>query len=386
MQKSHGVSRRSFVRRALAGTAGLIGGGALARPRNLLAFFHSSQQATPTPEFRTLGRTGMKFTSLGFGAMRTTDPAVIRRAVDKGVNYIDTARGYMGGRNEEYVGQAIGDIRTKIHISTKFGVGSKAKMVGDVEASLRALGTDYVDILLLHGLRSPRDLHNEDAIAVLEAAKKSGKTRAIGFSVHGNMAALLREAADMQYYDMVLAAYNFTHEQDVTTAIAEATKAGIGVIAMKTQAGGYTEKSMGNLNPHQAALKWVLSNPNVTSTIPSMVSFQQVDDNVQVMGSNFGWLDRKTLYRYGEAVDSKLCRLCDTCLSQCPYGVRVSDINRSVMYADGYGDEALARESYQRIEPDRNASRCNDCDECVVQCRYGINVTANLKRAIEVFA
>jgi len=386
MKNPIGVSRRSFVKRAVAGTVGLIGGGALTRPKNLLALIHSSQEATPALEFRTLGRTEMKFTSLGFGAMRTTDPAVIRRAVDKGVNYVDTARGYMGGRNEEIVGQAIGDVRKQIHISTKIKAGRRAGMESDVEASLRALGTDYVDILMLHGLRSRNDLHNEDALAVLEAAKKSGKTRAVGFSVHGNMAALLREAAEMQFYDMVLSAYNFTHDQDVTTAIEEATKAGIGVVAMKTQAGGYKEKSMGNLNPHQAALKWVLSNPNVTSTIPSMVSFQQVEENVQVMGSDFGWLDRKTLHRYGEAVNSKLCRFCDTCLSQCPFGVKVSDINRSVMYADGYGDEVLARENYQSIDPACNASRCADCDECVVQCRYGVNVAANLKRATEVFA
>lgn len=385
MKSKNGVSRRVFVQRAVTGTVGLLGVQTLVHSKKLLAFLPAAQKATPALEYRTLGRTGMKFTSLGFGAMRTTDPAVIRRAVDKGVNYVDTARGYMGGRNEQIVGEAIGDIRKQIHISTKIKVGRRASMESDVSSSLRALGTDYVDVLLLHGLRSPGDLHNEEAMAVLESAKKAGQARAIGFSVHGNMAALLREAAEMQFYDMVLSAYNFTHGEEVTKAIGEATKAGIGVVAMKTQAGGYTEKSMGNLNPHQAALKWVLSNPNVTSTIPSMVSFRQVEENFLVMGSDFGWLDRKTLHRYGEAVTDKLCRFCDSCLPQCPYGVSVSDVNRSVMYADGYGDEALARENYGEIHPARNASQCANCDECVIQCRYGINVAANVKRATELF-
>lgn len=345
------------------------------------------KNAVPAPQdnLRTLGRSGLKYTPLGFGAMRTSDPAVIRRGVDLGINNIDTARGYMDGENERIVAKAISGIRDKVHLTTKIKQGSLRAMESDLNASLKALNTDHVDILLRHGISRTADLKDEDTRRFLENAKQSGKTRCIGFSTHRNMAPLLRAAADDGLFDVVLAAYNFTHGEEVTEAINYASGKGIGVIAMKTQAGGYKEESTGNLNPHQAALKWVLSNTAVTSAIPSMVTFQQVEENHKVLGAKFGWMDRKTLYRYGNAIDDKLCRFCDNCAGTCPRGVSVPDLNRCVMYVDGYGDTVLARRAYREIASQENALQCRDCDECVVQCRHGVKIAANMQRATELF-
>lgn len=385
MYKHHNFTRREFLKNTVGAFAlGSASFSVFGIPKVFATESKNAAEDIPL-EYRVMGDTGMKYTALGFGAMRTTNSAIIRRAVDMGVNNIDTARGYMGGQNEEIVGKAIGDIRDKVHISTKIKVSDQDRMIRDAEASLKALGTDYVDILLAHGLSSVSDLNNEVTRTVLEKLKKDGKARFIGFSTHRNMDTLLNAAAEDKFYDVVLAAYNFKHDESVTRAVNNAAKAGIGVMAMKTQAGGYEDSGMGNLSPHQAALRWVLSNKSVTNTIPSMVTFDQVDENIQVMDTKLGWFDRKTLYQYGNIIDKELCRFCDLCDGQCPSGVSVPDVNRCVMYADGYRDMALAQANYLEIPTSQNANPCRDCDLCEIECVNGLNIAGKMGRAVELF-
>lgn len=382
MKNSKPFTRRRFVK-SVAGTLGIVGIGGLP----VLHANQGNDRTAVTQEslpLRDVGDTGLKFTPLGYGAMRTSDPAVIRRALEMGINNIDTARGYMHGRNERIVAEAVRGMRDRVHITTKIRRTSYDQMRNDIDESLQALDTDYIDILLLHGVRNPSDLQTDHYKKVLTEAKEAGKVRFVGFSTHSNMANLLTAAAEDGFYDVVLAAYNFKHGEEMTAAIRNAAEAGIGVIAMKTQAGGYDVENT-NLNPHQAALKWVLSNEGVSSAIPSMVTFDQLEQNYQVMSTKFGWMDRKTLYKYGESIDDKLCRFCEECVPSCPYGVRISDVNRCVMYADGYGDLELARSSYAELETVANASICSTCDVCTVKCSKGVNVAANMRRAMELF-
>ncbi len=386
MEKVRKFNRREFVKKTITGTATFIGAGLVMKLPAHPVMPVSEENAASSPEYRVLGETGMKYTTLGFGAMRTSDPAVIRRALEMGVNNIDTARGYMDGQNEAIVGRAVKGIREDIHITTKIKHVNLSQMERDIDTSLSTIGTDYVDVLLLHSLSSPDQLHNQEYRQVLTKAKQAGKARAVGFSTHNNMAALLEEAARDDFFDVVLTAYNFKHPEEMTRAIDLAAKSGVGVIAMKTQAGGYQNNTRNGLNPHQAALKWVLSHQSVTNAIPSMVTYREVEENFQVMGSSFGWNDRKTLYHYGNAIDTRLCRLCDICLPQCPNNVQLSDINRSVMYADGYQDPDLAATNYSDIPAAHNLSQCESCDTCPVQCRFGLDINANLARARELFA
>ncbi|MCF7805951.1 MAG: aldo/keto reductase [Candidatus Marinimicrobia bacterium] len=383
MGKYHSMDRRRFLK-ITSGTIGVVG----LAPLSLSGFQEMAEADTAPSEikYRTLGRTGLKYTPLGFGAMRTSDPALIRQGVDMGINNIDTARGYMGGENERIVGEAIAGVRDQVHITTKIQHGSQVRMESDLNESLRALDTAHIDILLRHGMSSISDLGEEETREFLTKAKESGKARFVGFSTHRNMADLLRAAADDGLYDVVLAAYNFKHDDDMTEAVNYAADKGIGVIAMKTQAGGYDAASTAALNPHQAALRWVFSNENVTSAIPSMVTYQQLEENFGAMRKTFGFLDKKTLHRYGNAIDDKLCRMCDDCSGMCPHGVNVADLNRCVMYVDGYGDSDLGHSTYRELSASENADRCRDCDECVVQCTNGVNVAANMRRATEIFA
>ncbi|HOZ20679.1 MAG TPA: aldo/keto reductase [bacterium] len=377
------INRRGFLRDAAA--AGLLLGAA-GLPLQGMAQNKEKEKEEPVILYRTLGKTGLQMTILGYGAMRTSDPAVIRQAVDMGINNIDTARGYMDGHNEEIVAKALGDLRKKVVITTKIRVGTKERMNADIDASLAALNTDYIDILLLHGLKRDEEVQNEEWIGLLQEAKKAGKVRFAGFSTHNNMSGTLRAAVKGGFFDVVLTAYNFKSEPDLTKAIAEAAKAGIGIIAMKTQAGGYTDAAMGGLNPHQAALKWALDDQNVTCAIPAMVTFDQLNENFSVMGSHLGWLDRKTLHRYGRVIDDRLCRFCNRCADQCEHGVAISDIQRCLMYAEGYGDEALALSSYADLGREAGLSACRSCSGCTVTCPNGVNITANLQRAMQHFA
>src|SRR6476620_12332066 len=109
----------------------------------------------PALRYRTLGKTGLKVTSVGFGCMITSDGSVVERAADLGVTYFDTARGYQGGNNERMVGAALKSKRRNVVLSTKTQARTKEEALLHIDTSLKELGTDYVDIWYLHARTSP---------------------------------------------------------------------------------------------------------------------------------------------------------------------------------------------------------------------------------------
>jgi len=339
----------------------------------------------PTLAYRTLGQTGLKVTTVGYGAMRTREPAVIHRAIDYGLNYIDTAHCYMDGYNEVVVGKVLKTRRKETFIATKVHNDEVEKMMASVEASLKSLQTDYVDVIQLHNLTKIDEIKDERAMEALQRMKKEGKARYIAFTTHRNEIELIKAAIPMNFYDVILVKYNFKSPEELGNVIQKAADAGIGIVGMKTQAGGYKNHKMGTSSPHQAALKWVLQNPGVAVTIPSMVTYGQLDENIQIMGSKMGWHDRKTLHKYSQSIDPIFCRMCDNCKGACPKGVDVLDVNRCLMYAEGYRDKALAMSQYRSIPTARRPDACRSCQECVVSCTYGLNVHAKMKQALKTF-
>jgi aryl-alcohol dehydrogenase-like predicted oxidoreductase len=375
------IRRREFLSRAVRGAAAAGLAAPLLGAKERAGIDTSAEAGSGLKrEYRVLGKTGLKITTIAFGAMRTRDEAVIHRALDLGVNYIDTARVYMGGLNETIVGQVLKTRRKDAFIATKFKPGSVQEILDSVDSSLKALQTDYLDVIQAHGLRSPEEVAHEDTLEALRSLKKSGKARFVGFTTHSNMTDLLKTAVPMKFYDMILVAYNFKSPPELTAAVEEAAQSGIGIVAMKTQAGGYAEAGMGNLSPHQAALKWVLQNRGVASTIPSMVNYDQLNENVQVMGSKMGLFDRKTLYRYGQAIDHRYCRMCGSCRNQCPHGVDVETANRILMYREGYRDTRLASDAFSDMPVQSRPLACSRCSECAVRCAHGLDVSAKMKR------
>jgi uncharacterized protein len=344
-------------------------------------------------DYRTLGKTGLKVTTLGFGCMVTSDPSVITRAADVGINYFDTARVYQHGNNEKMVGAALKGKRMDIILSTKTPSPDKEGALKDLDTSLRELGTDYVDIWYLHSKDTPGDVHDE-LIEAQQIAKKQGKIRFSGVSTHSGQKEVLPWMAQKGAFDVVLVAYNFTMDSGMDEAVEAAAKANLGVVAMKVMAGGF--RSLKPADPayeklHRegamlSALKWAMKNKRVSTTIPSMTDMDQLEENLKAMTQPFGGSDEKLLAEKLDTIKPLYCRLCGECEGTCAKGLAIQDTLRFLTYAEGYGQFALGRERYQELPVVQKIVRCGDCGECSVRCRHGVKVAARMSRAQELFA
>ena len=387
-KKGKGINRRDFLKIGVAGTTsaffgweGNAFGMSPAKPGPFVF---------PAPVYRTLGRTGLKITTVSFGAMLTPESEVMRVAFDHGINYVDTARRYMAGKNEEIVGRALKGIRDKVYLATKISPSSKTKaeIFRDAETSLKMLQTDYVDVIQLHNVTGKDRIFAPEAREALLKLKERGKVRFFGVTSHTNQAEVLRALVEDKdhFFDTALVGYNFKSGPEITEAIARAAEAKIGIIAMKTQAGGYETDALGPISPHQAALKWALKNTHITAAIPGMRDMSHLREDVAVMGMSFGYWDGLILKRYAAAVEPFYCHLCGACESTCPNQVAISTVNRSLMYEEAYKSHDLARTTYQEIPSLYSAAACLDCGECTAQCVHGLDIAAKLKRARTLLA
>ena len=381
-ERADGMNRREFLKAGVVGTtSAIIGGNSLAEA--VQQYSATGPFVFPKPVYRTLGRTGLKITVVSYGAMLTPEPEVLRIAFDHGVNYVDTARVYMDGKNEEIVGKALKGRRGKVYLATKTKSISKEDVIKDVETSLKTLETDYVDLIQLHNLSDKKRIFIPETREALLALKKQGKVRFFGLTTHKNQPDVLNALVDDKdrFFDTCLVAYNFESSKNVGVAIEQAAKTGIGIIAMKTQAGGYKTEAMGAISPHQAALKWVLQNPHVTMAIPGMKDLAEFKENAAVMGMQFKTSDARILRKYHAAVAGFYCDLCGTCEGSCPKGVEISSINRSLMYAEGYRSPELALSAYREIPAQASAAACLECPVCTASCVRGLNITAKMEQA-----
>ncbi|MBI5342488.1 MAG: aldo/keto reductase [Deltaproteobacteria bacterium] len=350
-------------------------------------------------EKRPLGRTGFTVSTIGFGAMITRDPDVIRAAVDRGVDYVDTADCYMGGENERIVGRALAGVRDKVVLATKVHIDPGDKMIRSAENSLRSLKVDVIDLLQLHGISTEGEVTDPRAREALQKLIDRGKVRVAGVTTHSGQETVLRAVRKHGFYKTVLVAYNFRSDTGVTAAVKGALglseglsntirsvgEAGVGIIAMKTQAGGYPSPP-GGVSPHQAALAWVLGNPGVATTVPSMTTYAQVEDNLGARGRRLSFSDRVALRRYAMEIGDRHCGLCGACDGACPNGVDVPSVLRSLTYRDGYRLEELARASYAALPAERNASACGDCPSCAVSCPLRLPVARLAREAHAVLS
>jgi predicted aldo/keto reductase-like oxidoreductase len=383
-------SRRDFL-----ATAGL------ALPTAALSSIGKQGRAPQIPlaspaalSYRVLGKTGLKVTSLGFGCMITSDPSVIERAADIGITYFDSARGYQGGNNERMVGAALKSKRNSITLSTKTQARTKADALAHLDTSLTELGTDHVDIWYLHGRSKPEEL-TDDLLEAQQIAKKAGKTRFVGVSTHSGQPELFPAIIQkMPHFDVILTAYNFTLDPKMDELIGSLVKEGIGVVAMKVMAGGFRRAKPGDKTAEilkregamLAALKWVLRNKNVSTTIPSITDNEQLDENLKAMSVPFSEADQKILAAQLDHISALYCRTCGSCTGQCPKGVPVSDVLRYLAYAEGYGQFQLARESFLSLAPAVRDVRCKDCVSCTIHCPNGVRVSERLQTAQELLA
>jgi aryl-alcohol dehydrogenase-like predicted oxidoreductase len=372
-------SRRSFLAAGLAGPA-------LLKPLDPLPF-----AAETKLDYRILGKTGLKVTTMGFGCMITSDGSVIERAADIGVNYFDTARGYQNGNCERMVGAALKARRKNLYVSTKSGAATKEGALKDLDTSLKELGMDYVDIWYLHG-KSKADQITAELMEAQNEAKKAGKIRFAGVSLHSGHQEVIPYGAKLNHFDVVLTTYNFAMEPFMEGLIKTLKDANIGVVAMKVMAGGQRakdEKTKGVLTRQGAslaALKWVLRNKNLATTIPSITDNDQLAENLKAMSVPFGASDEKVLQARLEEIRPYYCNMCGACDGTCAKGLPVADVLRFVMYAESYGEFGLGREGFRSLSAGQAAVRCEECERCTVNCPLGLQVARRVSLAQEYFA
>jgi predicted aldo/keto reductase-like oxidoreductase len=375
------ISRRGFLRTGITGAAGIV---ALS-PSLVSAASVSGQQDLIC---RTLGKTGMNIPVISFGVMRADNPNLCKAAYEKGIKLFDTANGYQNGNNETMLGKLLKDYpRNSFYLATKVkpvGVDREGKpsdqttsedFLEKFNISLTRLQMDYVDILYVHDIRNPEMLEYKPIINIVQKLKKDGKIKFIGFSTHSNEAKVIEAAAGMDTWDVILTSYNFrqTYANELSSAIKKAAEAGIGIVAMKAMAGGgFMDKERTRPINSAAALKWVLSNTGITTTIPGMTDFDQLEKNVKLLADITITDDEKKDLVIAGAETGLYCTGCTKCLSACPMNLPVPDLMRAYMYAYGYSDPRMAFSLLGELGT--NDDPCKTCDNCLVKCTKNFNV------------
>jgi len=389
-------NRRDFLRNSTAAGVGIAATGLFSR-----RIFSQEQSGFQRITYRDLGSTGFKVSEIGFGAMNMRDPELVHAAIDNGINYIDTANGYMKGVNEEVIGSVMKTKRDKVFLTTKISPQSPDNMSEMIETSLKRLQTDHVDLLLLHGygIKNRKHVLDDAILKFFDDTRDKGYTRFVGFSTHKFDDEISEAAVESKFWEAVLVPYNYISPQSVSASIKKVREAGLAVIGMKNLLNINTrprksledirENKNGPVTYAQAHLKWVLSNTYIDTIIPGVTSFEQLAENIAVMGKKMSYEDHNILYRFAEHNKGSHCfdlEGCTGCKGKCPKGVEINEINRCLGYAYGYGDIRLAHENYHELSRSNRIDICADCEECAVKCANGLNLTENIQRARSLFA
>jgi uncharacterized protein len=377
------LSRRKF-----------ISGSALALTP--LAFSRINMAAeTKAPQsiiMRKLGRTGLQIPIVSMGVMNADNPAVVKESYGIGVRFFDTAMRYQMGRNEEMIGEVIKNlgVRNKVFIQTKVPVPrmpSSAtaeqlsnQIIADFEGCLKRLQMDYVENLLMH-MPTIAEMNSPGVVQALTTLKKQKRAHFIGVSTHMGQADVLNDVIKTKIYDTVTIGYNFTQAQDsnLLDAIKKAAAAGIGLIAMKTQASGRRGPDAGTPINQTAALKWVLNHPEITTAIPGYTNFDHMKQNFSVAYKlEYTEDEKKFLAEKNLKAEVQFCQQCGTCLGNCIKGVNIPTLMRTHMYATRYGNFAHARQTLDSIEASAHLRNCGDCAECTAHCAHDVNIARSI--------
>jgi predicted aldo/keto reductase-like oxidoreductase len=382
------TGRRSFLKKTAAG----IVGAAIATSFPDAARAETPAQSKKTRTFvrRKLGKTGLELPVVSMGVMNADNPELVRAALDAGIVHFDTAHYYQRGRNEEMIGQMIKGrsrdsfvIATKVlgsPIDSKTGLykpeATEGPFIEKLETSLKRLGLEHVEILYLHNVVARGGALHEPYLNAFAKLKTQGKIRFAGVSTHANEPEVIRAAAESGAYDVVLTAYNFRqpHAAEVEKAMAEAAKAGLAVVAMKTQAGAYWDKERQRPINMKAALKWALRNDCVHTAIPGFTTFDQMEVDLSVMEdlalTPAEEIDLKEDSQMG--LRGLYCDQCGKCAPLCPHGLDIPSVMRSYMYAYGYRNLAAAKEVFESAGIEDVP--CESCAACHVECTMRFDV------------
>jgi predicted aldo/keto reductase-like oxidoreductase len=344
-----------------------------------------------------LGRTDWRIsdTVLGAGRLRAEDWKLVRSALDRGINYIDTAPDYSVEGSELAVGRALEDYpRDQVFLATKFctpighlPVGTPVEKYKEViHDSLRRLGTDYVDLVHIHSCDDVDRLMDPNVHEAFDQLKGEGKARYLGVSTHTpRLVDVATQAIDSGRFDVMMLAYHHGIWSQLNEIIDRAhEEQDMGIVAMKTLKGA-KHRNLENFHDAntyaQAALKWVHSNPAVSCAVISFFEQQHLDEYLSASGEQITNEDTAVLERYDQSIVASYCAPhCGVCLDSCPEEVPIHDVLRHRMYFEDYHDERNAIELYSKLEV--NASACTGCAApCLGSCPLGIQIPERTKGA-----
>ena len=387
------VDRRLFLKTSLLGSAGAVFGvKVFAGETNSRSFKSKGKPAIIT---RKLGNTGLELPIVSFGVMRADNPDLIRAAMDAGIKHFDTAHKYQNGNNEKMLGEVLQNYaRDSFTIATKIPEPekevddqtgelvpgfSKQDFLKKLDISLKRLKMDYVDILYFHSLSKKETVLHEPILDALKTARKQGKAKHIGLSTHSNEPEVIKAAVESGVYEVILTSYNFLqdHKDEMKKRIAEAADAGIGIVAMKTMAGGRMEKKTDKKVNYKAALKWALRDENVHTSIPGIINFQQLEENMSVMESLELTREEQHFLYAARNEQGLYCNGCESCVSSCRKSLPIPDMMRAYMYAYGYDEMKKAKETLR--EHYINDNPCKDCSFCTARCIKGFNINSKIE-------
>lgn len=405
------LSRRGFMAGAsLAGLGTLIstnlaGGQTTTSP----ATAGEAKVGTGQVPLRPFGKTGQEVSILSLGGIFdiVNNQMMLKKALDFGITYWDTANSYHNGKSEEGIGlyfEKFPETRKDIFLVTKSGARDPKGMTDHLTLSLKRMKTDHVDLFFVHGISNISEVSSPDVKAWADQMKKAGKIRFFGFSTHKNMEGCLAGAPALGYIDGIMFTYNYRlmHTDDMKAATEACAKAGIGMTAMKTQGGGavktdseaelalagrFLEKGM---TPFQAKIKAVWANNNIAAVCSQMPNLTVLTANTQAAMEERKLTagDWKALRIYAESTGSSYCAGCAMNCENAPgCSEGIADVMRMMMYHTSFGDTHQARMAFAELPASVRSSLASmNLAEATSACPRGLNIASVLKEAMEILS
>lgn len=423
-------SRRSFLAGSLAGTVGALGaaavGGAAMAGRAIVGIgnegrgwgapldeIFNAEVVKTHPEWKSewrgskirkygrLGRTEWKISDIvmGTGPLKGEQgERIVKLAIDRGINYLDTAPDYSGSGSEQIIGRSIKGLRDEIFLTTKFCTpqghlptdAPVSAYKATLEESLARLNTDHVDLIHVHSCDEIDRLMSDNMHEAFDRLKQEGKVRFLGFSSHTpNLVQVANTAIESGRFDVMMLAYHHGIWPKLNDVIRRArSEQDMGIVAMKTLKGA-KHRGLEDFGDYadsyaQAALKWVHGNPDVSCAVISMFKLQHIDEYLYASGQKMTERDLAILNEYDRRVQGTYCSPhCGACDDSCPEGVPIADVLRQRMYFEDYGVEKLAMSLYAGLKVD--AAACRDCSApCIGSCPLGISIQERTTGAHEL--
>ena len=332
-------------------------------------------------EYKVLGKTGLKISQLGFGGIpiQKVDAKATRKLIEvmleKGINYIDTARGYTV--SESYLGEALEGVRDQFVLATKSMSRSKEAMEKDIDISLGNLRTEYIDLYQVH---NPSMQQLEEVVApggALEAlmeAREAGKIGHIGLTAHS--LEVFEKALELPWVETIMFPYNIV-ERQAEDLIHKCAEKNIGFIVMKPLAGGAIEDA-------ELALRFIYANPDISVVIPGMFDVKEIEQNLASCENTepLSETEKNSIRKIREELGNNFCRRCNYC-APCTVGINIPGVFLFQGYLDRYGLEGWARDRYATLSV--KASACIECGACESRCPYNLPIREMLRDAAGKF-